>query len=546
MPHEQVAPAPEAPTKPRQRLQDIAVVRSPRSATTAPPSQHAHSDSASSAIYRAYQPRAFTREERDRVTVLFGGLNWRAERVIQGALENLGYRAQVLPTATREDLLTGREVADIGQCCPTSFTTGNLANFLRREAKAHGAEEVARDFVYVTAGSCGACRFGQYHQSYELALRNVGMESFRLFLLGQEGLDQGPANGGGLEINMPFTLGAVWAIVLTDVVQDIEYQIRPYELTAGDTQRVSAQAVEYLYEVFRKRPQRGKAWGSVAWHLATGYFTQAMREVRRMFDCIEVERLRVKPVVKITGEFYLQTVEGEPNYNIHRWLEAEGAEVYPAPITVWLDYLLRLAGQNFEDHIGIERTARVKLAGVRSLQALLRWTHARMRGALNDVPHELPDQYELRRLAAPYFHSRLSGGEGDMLVGKALWAHLHRKAHMTCELSPYSCMPNTMSIGAMGAVLGRHPDLLYAPLEVKGDAEVHALSRCQMILTEAKKRAHREFENALSVNALSVERAHVLLERFPEMRRATYRIPHAGFAGTAANLVQHLATQARA
>ena len=29
--------------------------------------------------------------------------------------------------------------------------------------------------------------------------------------------------------------------------------------------------------------------------------------------------------VKITGEFYLQTVEGDPNYNIHRWLEAEGA-----------------------------------------------------------------------------------------------------------------------------------------------------------------------------------------------------------------------------
>jgi hypothetical protein len=37
---------------------------------------------------------------------------------------------------------------------------------------------------------------------------------------------------------------------------------------------------------------------------------------------------------------------------------------------------------------------------------------------------------------------------------------------MTCELSPYSCMPNTMSIGAMAAVLGKYPDLLYAPLEI--------------------------------------------------------------------------------
>src|SRR5580658_11387601 len=88
--------------------------------------------------YRAYKPRPFTRAERDTVTVLFGNLHWRAERVMQGALANLGYRTQILPTATREDLLTGREVADIGQCCPTSFTTGNLVNVLRREAKRMG------------------------------------------------------------------------------------------------------------------------------------------------------------------------------------------------------------------------------------------------------------------------------------------------------------------------------------------------------------------------------------------------------------------------
>src|SRR5207302_2877300 len=78
--------------------------------------------------YRAYQPRPFTKAERPDVTILFGGLHWRAERVIQAIFENSGYEAQVLPTATKADLLTGREVADIGQCCPTSFTTGNLAN----------------------------------------------------------------------------------------------------------------------------------------------------------------------------------------------------------------------------------------------------------------------------------------------------------------------------------------------------------------------------------------------------------------------------------
>src|SRR5213078_293442 len=125
-------------------------------------------------------------------------------------------------------------------------------------------------------------------------------------------------------------------------------------------------------------------------------------------------------------------------------------------------------------------------------------------------------------------------------VGKALWAYHHKKAHMICELSPYSCMPNTMSVGAMAAVIGRYPDLLYAPLEIKGDAEVHALSRCQMILTEAKKRAQKEFDDTLNRTGLTVDRARAFLADRPRVRNATYRVPHAGVAGMAANTLLHL------
>ena len=494
--------------------------------------------------YRAYTPRPFTRAERDSVTILFGGLHWRVERILQAVLESAGHQAQVLPVATKDDLLTGREVADIGQCCPTSFTTGNLVNFLEKEAKATSAAEVNQKFVYLTAGSCGACRFGQYHQSYELALRNSGLEAFRMFLLAQDQLDQKAAMGDGLDLNLPVTLGCLWAIFCTDLVQDLEYQVRPFEVVPGQTEAVVKESIELLYQAFRNRPGRGP-WRSVLWFLTTGYFVRIMKRIRTNFASIEVDRLRVKPVVKITGEFYLQTVEGDPNYNIHRWLEAEGAEVYPAGITVWMDYLLRLGLQRFEDYSGIEKGARLKLGLGRTAQAIYRGVVARLRRAMGNLPRDIPHQLELRRLAAPYFHSRLDGGEGDMLVGKAIWAHQKRKAHMICELSPYSCMPNTMSIGAMAGVIGKHPDLLYAPLEIKGDAEVHALSRCQMILTEAKKRAQREFDEALARSGMTIEQVRAYLDAHPEMKRATYRVPHQGCAGQAANLVLHVAAKAR-
>ena len=58
-----------------------------------------------------------------------------------------------------------------------------------------------------------------------------------MFLLAQDRLDQGDIAGGGLEIDLPFTLGALWAVLVTDVLQDLEYQVRPFEVVPGETER---------------------------------------------------------------------------------------------------------------------------------------------------------------------------------------------------------------------------------------------------------------------------------------------------------------------
>jgi predicted nucleotide-binding protein (sugar kinase/HSP70/actin superfamily) len=302
--------------------------------------------------------------------------------------------------------------------------------------------------------------------------------------------------------------------------------------------------VEHLYRALRDKPVRTSKSGAVAWYLATGYFKQVMREVRRKWDAIEVDRLRVKPRVKITGEFWLQTHEGDGNYNIKRWLEQEGAEVVPPPLMVWPDYNMYQAQHQLEERREKVSNYRLKATLIRGLRAWLRRTYDGLRHELNDMPREMPRQEELAELASPYYKRKLDGGEGHMLVGKALHALHHKTAHMVCELSPYSCMPNTMSIGAMANVLGRHPELLYAPIEVKGDADVHALSRCQMILTDAKVRAHAEFEQALIDTGLSVKQLRDIEAAYPAVTRATYRLPH-GHAGTAADYVYHLARIAK-
>ncbi len=73
---------------------------------------------------------------------------------------------------------------------------------------------------------------------------------------------------------------------------------------------------------------------------------------------------------------------------------------------------------------------------------------------------------------------------------------------------------------------------------------MHALSRCQMILTEAKKRAQREFDQALETSGLTLDAARA--RQGAEMHRATWRLPQRDACGTAANAVLHVAARAGA
>ncbi len=493
--------------------------------------------------YTAYKPKPFTKEQRKDTTLLFGGLTWKHERLIQGAFHNLNYKAEPLPNISRADLDTGKELIDVGACCPTIFTTGNLMNFLKQKEVENGKNSTVNDYAYFTMGACGPCRFGQYRESYSMALDGLGLRDFRMFFLSQTELDQGGQEGGGLEVNMPLTTGIIWAILIGDLLTDMEFQTRPYEVIPGQTNKVLKECIELLYESFKNRPiQKFKdnKWLTLSWHVLSNYFTNALKEVTQKWKTIEVNRAQAKPKVKITGEFWLQTHEGDGNYNIKDWLEKEGAEVIPPPIAVWLDYLMHFPLHAMRERKNIDKGSAKKIAMLKSVIKIYQWSYNRMRKALNELPYEMPSQAKLAELAAPYYNYRLDGGEGHMLIGKALYTYLNKKAHMICELTPYSCMPNTMSVGAMANVQGKYPELLYAPIEVKGDSEVHALSRCQMILTEAKKRAFAEYEEALEKYAMTAEKLSLIGLNKPEYVRASFKIPHNGYAGTGANYVHLL------
>ena len=45
----------------------------------------------------------------------------------------LNYKAEPLANIARGDLDAGKELIDVGVCCPTLFTTGSLVNLLKQK-----------------------------------------------------------------------------------------------------------------------------------------------------------------------------------------------------------------------------------------------------------------------------------------------------------------------------------------------------------------------------------------------------------------------------
>ena len=267
--------------------------------------------------------------------------------------------------------------------------------------------------------------------------------------------------------------------------------------------------------------------------------------MRDRFAAIAIDRTRVKPIVKITGEFWAQTTEGDGNFNMFRFLEKEGAQVVVEPIGTWICYLMHQVVQKYHDQKGLDRRRRAasvlaartsasrsisnmhkKIMQIKIAEAIFKREYNRIIDALGGIGHHLVDQYELQRLGHPYYNSRAAGGEGHLEVAKNIYYSNKGLAHMVLALKPFGCMPSTQSDGAQSAVMSHYKDMIFLPVETSGEGDVNAHSRVQMALGEAKAKTKLEFKAALEATGRTLEEIRAYVEEHPELKSPMYKVPH--------------------
>src|SRR6266550_2802618 len=287
--------------------------------------------------------RPFTAAERHSVTILFGGLTWKHEWLIRSAFESAGYKVALLPTPDVAGFQLGKEYGNNGQCNPTYFMVGHLIKYLQ-SLEAQG----------------------------RLGVQNAGFDGFRILLFQQDDGINAASGEAGLKFTVDFGLGAFNALNFGDILNDICYQIRPYEMKDGETDRAFEDSMQRLSLALRNRRMfhindRFPPWlasrimanriaesithttGKIVDHLWGKQTDDMLQDVRAQLETIEVDRLRVKPLVKVTGEFFAQTTEGDGNFHMFQFLEREGAEIKVEPIANWIMYLLWQAKARHRD-----------------------------------------------------------------------------------------------------------------------------------------------------------------------------------------------------
>ncbi|MBL0213542.1 MAG: 2-hydroxyglutaryl-CoA dehydratase [Myxococcales bacterium] len=486
-------------------------------------------------------PREFTREQREHTTILVSGLTMAHDLFIQAALRGIGYKVLALDTPDNDALQFGREYGNRGQCNPTYFTVGNLVKYLdglREQGKTK--EDIVKNHVFITAGACGPCRFGTYVTEYRKALRDSGFDGFRVLLFQQTGgLKQATGDGVGLEMDPQFFWGVIRAVLIGDALNALAYRIRPYEVAPGDTDR----AVENSKRII-----------SLAFENNTS-LPLALYKVRQTMGAVKVDRTRAKPRVGIIGEFWAMTTEGDGNYGLQRFLEAEGAEPDIQLVTAWLLYMIwqgRFDTDQRSTLRGVDKAkdekggskfslkgvdVRKRKASLWAGEKVLRGLFQTFANSMGLYDYHLADMDKIADISHAFYDNNLRGGEGHMEVGKLIQNVAYSKVNMTLSVKPFGCMPSSsVSDGIQSLITELYPQGIFLPIETNGDGAVNVYSRVQMQLFKAKQLAQKEVDKALADVGMTMDEVRAYLVKHPSMNSAFHRSPHKAGC-TAADLV---------
>ena len=333
---------------------------------------------------------------------------------IAAAMRANGIPAESLPISDEKSLELGRRHTSGKECLPSITTTGDIL----KKTMEPGFDPDRSAFFMPSAK--GPCRFGQYNKLHRMILDKVGLKTVPMMLFDQtDGYHKDMSSLGSAR----FKRLAWRGITMTDLMQKLSRQIRPYEVNAGETDRVYQHGLKKLGKVIEKESD----------------LTAFARSIRKEFDQIKVDTSKRKPKIGIIGEIYVRS-NPFTNNNLIQKLEKLGAEAASPPLEEWVDYI---------DHIRKEDYFKDKDYKHWLIQCLTEFIQEYdanklrkvFKGAIKDFYLEAPAK-EVVQCGQTYIDQAIKG-ESILSMGRAV-EYVEKKYNGIINVIPFGCMPGNV------------------------------------------------------------------------------------------------------
>ncbi|NQT20574.1 MAG: CoA activase, partial [Planctomycetes bacterium] len=378
--------------------------------------------------------------------------------VLAASMRQAGLKAEALPMADAASLELGRKHTTGKECYPCIITTGDIL----KKATSEGFEPARSAFFMPSA--LGPCRFGQYNKFHRMVLDDCGLGDVEIFVL-----DQTKDYGKHLaSLGSGFRRRTWQAMVVVDLMQKLVRQVRPYEVTAGETDGVYQLYLNELATCVERREE--------TLDVALG--------ARNALTAIETDRSTIKPRIGMIGEIFVRSNAFSNNF-VTRRIEKLGGEACLPPFEEWLDYIDWERKRDYASDGNYRRLLGEHIKAFVQERDLRRTTSV-FEGAIGDFLYEEPTR-EILEKAEPYLHEAVRG-EAVLSMGRAE-EYVEKGYHGIMNLVPFNCLPGNIVNALLKKFSDNHPHIPVLKMAYDGLQQASEDTRLEAFMYQARQLA---------------------------------------------------------
>jgi predicted nucleotide-binding protein (sugar kinase/HSP70/actin superfamily) len=405
----------------------------------------------------------FTEEMRKEYTLLVPQMLPMHFAMLVRILQTMGYKVEMLNTSGKSILDYGQKYVHNDACYPAILVIGQLIDAIK--SGKYDPHKVA--LVITQTG--GGCRASNYIHMLRKALERADLGYVPVISVNLSGLEKNP----GFHLTLGFIRKAVYAVFYGDLLMNVSNQVRPYEVTKGDTDRAIHECMDFLLEGMNQG--KGLSYKSMVAN----------------FDRI-IDRFKAIPVageekvrVGVVGEIY---VKYSPlgNNGLEEFLATQDCEVNLPGLMGFVQYCAynpsetaRLYGGTFlEKHI-----SDLILGYIGTMEKVII-------KALKDNGYHAPLPFnELTKLTDGLISKGDKMGEGWLLTAEMAELIQSGYENIVCA-QPFGCLPNHIcGKGMINKLRELYPQANITPIDYDPSAtRVNQENRIKLMLAVARER----------------------------------------------------------